>query len=360
MLAGKNLGQERLPSVPVDLIRTVAIVGVILLHASHDLTVEQMNFLEIFRWPTVDFYQSIGRIGIPLFIMLTGALLLQPEKQNESLSVFFKKRWARIGLPFIFWGTAYFAWDFLVEHQAFTLSAIINGILNGPYYQFWYLYMLVGLYLLTPIMRIVVAQGGTYILKYFVILWILGASIVPTIEFFFTYSLNSNVFEFTGYVGYFILGAYLLTVRMRRSTISILMTLGIALTVFATYMMAWYVGGSKTYYFHEYFSPTLILASTMTFLLLITFLLPSHSNTGNSRLRGNKLLSLISQNTLPIYLFHPMVIYALQRGFFGFAINGNTINSIPGVPLMTVIVLFICLGVIIVLKKVPVLRRLIG
>jgi len=63
---------------------------------------------------------------------------------------------------------------------------------------------------------------------------------------------------------------------------------------------------------------------------------------------------------LPIFLFHVMVLESLQRGYFGFAINGSTINSIVGIPLITVITLFICLAVIIPLKKIPILKRLIG
>jgi surface polysaccharide O-acyltransferase-like enzyme len=191
------LNQERVFSVPADLIRTLAIIGVILLHASNDLTVQQMNTLEIFRWTTVDVYQSIGRLGVPLFVMLTGALLLQPSK-NESLSAFFKKRWARIGLPWIFWGAAYFAWDFLVDHQAFTSSVIIQGILKGPYYQFWYLYMLLGLYLLTPILRIFIAHADQTIIKYFVILWFFGVAIIPVFGLVSTYQLSSDVFTLTG------------------------------------------------------------------------------------------------------------------------------------------------------------------
>ena len=141
-----NLNQGKGFSAPVDLIRTVAIVGVILLHAANDLTISQMNLLEIFRWTTVDVYQSVGRIGVPLFLLLTGALLLQPSKLNEPIKVFFKKRLARIGLAFIFWGAVYFAWDFLVVHQInsqpITTGSIVQGILTGPYYQFWYLYLL--------------------------------------------------------------------------------------------------------------------------------------------------------------------------------------------------------------------------
>ncbi len=358
MQQGKKLNQIRERSIPVDLIRTIAIVGVILLHAANDLTIQQMGQLEIVRWLSVDIYQSFGRIGVPLFVMLTGALLLQPSK-NESISVFFKKRWARIGLPFIFWGVAYLAYDFLVLHQAITTNAIVQGILTGPYYHFWYLYMLMGLYLLTPILRILVAHADNKIMKYFTILWFLGASIIPFAGLLTTYHLDSNVLTITGMVGYFILGAVLLNVKMRRSIVMMIMSVGIVLTVIGTYVLAATVGGGTMFFFQEYLSPTMILASVMLFLLLNSI----KSHEGNEEVnpsKGNKLLKLISQNTLPIFLFHVMVLESLQAGYFGFAINGNTINSIIGVPLMTAVTLFICLAVIIPLKKVPLIKQLIG
>jgi surface polysaccharide O-acyltransferase-like enzyme len=327
--------------------------------------------------------------------MLTGALLLQPSKFGEPLGVFFKKRWARIGLPFIFWGAAFFAWDFLVEHQAFTSSAIIQGILTGPYYQFWYLYLLVGLYLLTPILRVVMAHADRNLIKYLLVLWFLGASVIPVVDLLTTYRLDTDVLTITGYVGYFILGAYLLTVQMRRSSLAIFMTLGIALTAIGTYVIAATVGGTEMYFFQQYLSPTIILASVMLFLLLIsvqkpsaqtpsvqmtpvqtTSLLSPSVQTPSSQVevanlkdinrdppsqsKGGRLLSLISANTLPLFLFHVMVLESLQRGYFGFAINGNTINSVVGVPLNTVITLFVSLGIIVGLKKVPGLKRLIG
>ena len=145
-------------AIPVDLIRTVAIVGVILLHAANEAILLKMNQAEIYRWWMVNIYQTLGRTGVPLFVMLTGALLLQPSK-IEPVRVFFKKRWARIGLPFLFWGAIYFAWDYYADHIALTSSFVFQGILSGPYFQFWYLYMLVGLYLLTPILRVVVAHA---------------------------------------------------------------------------------------------------------------------------------------------------------------------------------------------------------
>jgi surface polysaccharide O-acyltransferase-like enzyme len=357
--------------INVDVIRTVAITAVILLHAANDLTIQQLNTLEIFRWVTVDFYESVGRLGVPLFLLLSGALLLVPGKVDEPLRVFFKKRWERIGLPFIFWGVAFFAWDFLVEHQAFTANTIIDGILNGPYYHFWYLYLLVGLYILTPILRVVVARASSKLIKYLLIIWFVGATILPIANLLTTYRLNSNVFEFTGYAGYFILGAYILTVRLRRSTLWTFLTIGVALTAIGTYAIAATIGGATMFFFQEYLSPTLILAAVMLFLLLNKNVVPSDPKvetqaakaappTESGTSLGRKLLHVISANTLPLFLFHVMVLETLQRGYLGITINGNTINSIIGVPLMTVIVLFVSLGIIVALKKIPVLKRLIG
>jgi surface polysaccharide O-acyltransferase-like enzyme len=320
----------------------------------------QMNQLEGISWAVVDIYQSFARAGVPLFVMLTGALLLRPEK-SEPLSVFFKKRWARLGLPLLFWGAAYFVWDFLVIRIPFSSGTIIQGILNGPYSHFWYIYVLLGLYLWTPILRVFLAHADQKITKYFVIVWFLGVSILPLFSLITVFQLNKNVFTITGYLGYFVLGIYpyLFTMKMRRSTLSIFMILGLALTAFGTYMLGATVGGIEMYFFQQYISPTVILASVMLFLLLLTIQPP----TGQKEIspsKVDKLLKIISQNSLPIFLFHVMVLESLQNGYFGFAINRNTINPIIEVPLMTAIVLFVSLAIILLLKKIPYLKKLIG
>jgi hypothetical protein len=103
-----------------------------------------------------------------------------------------------------------------------------------------------------------------------VILWFLGVSIIPFLTLLTTYKLNSNVYTLTGFVGYFVLGIYLLTVQMRRSTFAIFMILVIALTVFGTCVLTATVGGTEMYFFQEYFNPTVIFGSVMVFLLLLT------------------------------------------------------------------------------------------
>jgi surface polysaccharide O-acyltransferase-like enzyme len=360
-----KLNQLRGRPVNVDLVRTIPMVGVLLLHASGRFIItsqelSQMNPLEFTHWGVADVYQSVAvPLGVPLFLMLTGALLLQPSKCDERLSVFFKKRWARIGLPSLFWGAAYFAWDFLMQNIPFTSSAIIQGILNGPYTQLWYLYVLAGLYLVTPILRVFIAHADEMIIKYFVTLWVLGVSIIPLIGLFTSYQFNSNVFTLTGYVGFFVLGTYLSTVQIRRRTLSLFTVLGVASTALGTYVLAATVGGTEMYFFQQYFSPTVILTSVMVFLLLFT-IKPPHVQKENKPSKFNKLTQLISQNTLGIFFIHVMIIESIQLGYFGFTINHHTLNPIIEVPLLTVIVLFASLAIILILKRVPYLTRLIG
>ena len=317
-----------------------------------------MNQLDFVSWAVVDVYQSIAvPLSVPLFLMLSGALLLQPNK-FDTLSAFFKKRWFRIVLPTIFWGCIYFVWIFLVENIPFSPTVIIQGILNGPYEHFWYIYTIIGLYLLTPILRVFMAHANQTLVKYFIVLWIIGVAILPFLSLFSVLELHNNIFTITGYVGFFILGAHLSTVRMQRSTALIFMAFGIALTAFGTYVLAATGAGTGMYFFQLYFSPTIIFTSVMAFLFLLT-IKPFSVKTGTFSFI-HKFLKFISQNTLAIFFIHVLILESIQLGYFGFSINRDIINPIVGVPLLAIVTLFISLIIIFILRKVPYLKKLIG
>ena len=55
-----------------------------------------------------------------------------------------------------------------------------------------------------------------------------------------------------------------------------------------------------------------------------------------------------------------MVLESLEKGFFGFTLSVNTLNPALGIPLITGITLFISLGIILLLKKTPFLKKAIG
>jgi surface polysaccharide O-acyltransferase-like enzyme len=348
--------------LPVDLIRTVAIVFVILLHASAEPNpnIDIMSTQAVQLWWTADVYGAIARTAVPLFVMLTGALLLQPSKTEEPLRVFFKKRWNRIGIPVIFWMIVFFAWNTLARGQPLTPTSIVDGVLVGPYVQFWYVYLLIGLYLLTPVIRVVVAHANWSTARYFLLLWFIGTGVVslltltsfsPQVVWF-----RDNVFLITGMLGYFFLGAYITRLKLRRFIKYLILVGGVVWTIFATYLLIGSLGEFYSTFFMDASSFSIILTSIAIFLILAA--VPNQSL--QKWPKANKVLQTISANTLPIYLFHLIILETLQKGYLGIQISVTNINPVISIPLVTAITLLITLAIIVLIKKIPYVRRIIG
>jgi surface polysaccharide O-acyltransferase-like enzyme len=350
-------------TLPVDLIRTIAIVLVITLHAAtegYPLSVTQMSEQFVTKWWTVNIYDSIGRFGVPLFVMLSGALLLQPSKLTEPMGVFFKKRLNRIALPFFFWAGIYFAWRFLADGEVFSWNVVGYGLLTSPYVQFWFLYMLFGLYLITPALRVLVGHADKRVFRYFLLLLLLGTVVLPIVNLLGT-SLNSNLFLVTGWIGYFLLGAYLTQVHARPRTILYLgLVFGVVWTILGTYFITDIMGQQFSQFFYDAFSLNVIVGSVAIFALLCNVQSSKPDAHKTSRFTSNVLLREISQNVLAIYFMFMIVLETLQRGYLGVRVSLETINPIIEVPLITIVTLFICLGASMALRKIPYVKRLIG
>ena len=351
-------------NLPVDLIRTVAIILVILLHAAIEPN-PALDFMSppgVQLWWTSNVYNSIARSAVPLFIILTGALLLQPNKTDEPLGNFFKKRWNRIGIPVIFWGAIFFAWDSLVRGQAPTFLFVLQGVLAGPYVHFWYVYVLVGLYLITPLLRIIVAHANWRTIKYFLIIWFVGTGILPLLTLYANISpqafwFKQNVFLLVGLVGYFVLGAYVTKLTIRKSVLTLMLVLSSIWTIIGTYFLIATLGEQYSQFFLDASGFSVIIASVSLFLILTS--IPAQKIETRFP-RTNRMLKLISENTLPIYLFHLIVLETFQKGYLGFKISVTNINPIIEIPLVTAVTLLICLAIIIPLKKLPYVKRIIG
>jgi surface polysaccharide O-acyltransferase-like enzyme len=145
--------------------------------------------------------------------------------------------------------------------------------------------------------------------------------------------------------------------RIRSSILYTFLILGFTWTIFGTYVLVGSIGERFSQFFYDAFSVNVIVASVALFLLLAA--VPSNG-IENRFPRANRVIHQISQNTLPIYLLHVMVLESLQRGYFGFQISITTMNPVIEIPLITAITLSVCLVLIYLLKKAPFLRRAIG
>jgi surface polysaccharide O-acyltransferase-like enzyme len=347
------------PNYSIDVIRFIAITMVIVLHCTefpYQFLNPQVSSLDILNWFTDDFYSAIGMLGVPLFVMLTGALLLNPNRDDEPLKVFYRKRLDRIALPFIFWTVVYFAWAFTVLGRPLTLFSIGQGLLNGSYFHLWYIYLLMGLYAVTPVLRVLIKHLDRKLFTYLLVLWFAGTVTTPFIHTFTDFRYQPFTWVFFDGVGYFLLGTYLLYSKTKRSRSALIFILGILGAVAGEWLLTATLGKTYTGYFHNYMNPTIIIASVALFTLLISM---DFSSIGKHK-KTSRTLHWVSENTLPLYLIHMIVLVTLSVNVFGVWLNNATFIPLLDVPIFAAIVFAASAALVYVFKKVPLLNRLIG
>lgn len=142
-----------------DLLRIVSTVAVITIHVSGFYVNSIINsaitegkldwggYIEIFL------YNTLSRFAVPCFVMLSGAFILADER-NMDFKYFYQKALRQIGIPSVIFSFLYFGVSVLQNYNGSIrsiLQCIKRFICGEPFYHMWYLYMLIGVYLLAPI-----------------------------------------------------------------------------------------------------------------------------------------------------------------------------------------------------------------
>src|SRR5690606_24478575 len=92
----------------------------------------------------------------------------------------------RIVLPFFAWSFLYLLW--LIFYKQVPMSPLIAlnyFLFSGMYYHFWFLYALIGLYMVIPILRIFVGNAKRSDMIYYAALWLIATAIIPLIKKFY-------------------------------------------------------------------------------------------------------------------------------------------------------------------------------
>lgn len=142
-----------------DLLRIISAVAVIMIHVSATwyysalsrVDEYSINIHEIPAAFMIYIYNSISQFAVPCFIMLSGAFILDDRKNAEYKS-FYSKSFSKIGVPTIVFSILYILYRiFRFSIGEDQIVEILKSILMGaPMYHMWYLYMIIGIYALTP------------------------------------------------------------------------------------------------------------------------------------------------------------------------------------------------------------------
>lgn len=327
--------------------RILSTFAVIVLHISA-YTVTQAE-LGSFSWWVGNLYDSSVRWCVPVFIMISGALLLSPERK-DSLSVFYKKRMSKILVPLLFWSLLFILWGvFKTKFNGEGEGNVLKNIIAGrPYYHLWFLYMIIGLYVFTPLIKILVANTNKSQLLFFALLMFAFCSLsdmhrfsIGSRDFFF---INESIY----YLPYFICGHLIAKTRTTR-TISFYIFIFI-ISLFATcaecYFLSSFSGKESGIYFYSYLSVNVIVMS-ISFMQILKF---THLNASH-----HDKLKFLSDVSLGVYLIHPVFVESL----YYLAARRWLDYSIITIPLMSIIVFACCVVSVFFIKKIPYLRRVV-
>ena len=245
-----------------DVIRVVALAFSIFCHIGAYL-VMTYPYTDYIEFITGNVFNMVSA-SIPLFIMLTGALFLREEK-NFILDKFLKKSWLPLVILTIFWtlfyGVLYGYGLPLINHTAPSYETFISYLLtfNGSLYpHMWYSRMIIGMYLLIPVLRLFVKRENKNYIKWIIIGSLIVQFIPATLEMFTTqYYVTLIDFMDTfymqplqGYAVYFLIGWYLTTFPLSKKNRRILYILGLtalAISILAPQFYIYQIPGIRFY-----------------------------------------------------------------------------------------------------------------
>ncbi len=305
----------------VDLVRLVAMFLVVVIHVSGQLT-NVWGQIPSGQWIIADVYGGIARVSVPLFFMISGFLLLP---RSESLGSFYAKRIPRIAVPLIIWSLIYLAW-FCGGHPGTCTPGLIQNLLlvQGTYYHLWFLYSLLSIYIVLPILRLMVRPGtDERLLWYFILLWLLFQPLWTVLQQFWHLYINISAPIATNFMPYFFLGYLLggLTLTRRVMIGSVLLfVMGSFATILGAYLMT-RTAGQYNGFFYDFLSLNVIAASAGAFVLLRW----AGERPGLDSPGFQAATRSMATATFGIYLVHILVIEVI-----GFGIPFAHINSFMG------------------------------
>jgi len=339
-----------------DILKIFATFSVILLH----IAASKWNLVNVesFEWKVFNFYDSLVRFGVPIFVMLSGMFFLNPNK-DITIKKIYKKYILRIITAFLFWSTFYSLYINLKQTTIINediLMKIFLDIVEGRYHL-WFLFMIVGLYIITPLLRKIVINDKSTI-EYFLLIWLIFTVLFAFIIKISNFVILGNFIDkigvhfVIGYVGYFVSGYYFETYPINKKTRNVIYIFGI-LGIMSTFILTNIISlkiGEANSTFYGYFSPNVASTSVAVFIFF-----KYEVSKIKFKKFGLKIIHKLTSCTFGIYLIHDFFIMVLNEN----GINTMIFNPIISVPIIVLLVFVLSFIVSYIISKITILNKYI-
>ncbi len=322
--------------------------AVVLIHTTQTLP----NLpVDSYEWIVLCFYDGLAHWAVPVFVMISGVLFLDPRKP-QPVRKLYSKNILKILVIILVWGFIYAA----VNHppESFDLSSLWTFAKRAAlgHYHMWFLYMIAGLYALVPLLRCITASEQAT--RYFLVLAGIVNCVLPFLGDFGPIQLaNSFIGKMliqlpVGYSFYFVLGYWLHSNPPKptlRKAVYGLGVVGAIGTVGLTALLSSQSNSSNLLFFDN-FSPTILLMSVAIFVFF-------ENRPKIDAEKPHPVIALFSKATLGVYLVHVMVLDALQN----IGLSCLSFNPLFAAPLTAACAIAASFAIAALLTKIPIFGR---
>ena len=344
-----------------DYLRLIATFAVVFIHvAASNWSNVDVNGMQ---WQVFNIYDSLVRWGVPIFVMISGALFLNRDVPIKNI---YSKYILRMVIAFISWSLFYaiLTTDTFQHGLIYSLKSHIGTLVTGHYHM-WFVLMIIGLYMCIPLMKKIVSDET--VMKYFLKLSFAFSFMIPwllkilndfigynngTIQKMVT-TIDSNLTNMgmsmgLGYTFYFILGYYLDRVELKKKVRMMIYAagiLGFIFTVVADAGLSIKTQVANSNYYGNFEVNVLFeVIAVHTFFKYHTF--------QNEKM--NQFVVVLSKFGFGAYLIHTFIIESM-----GSILHFDTLsmNAWISVPVISIIVFVVSMGVSAILNHIPVIKK---
>lgn len=334
-----------------DILNILACFCVILLHCNGMAHVYSNSK----GWYTSLIVDCVACWAVPVFFMLTGATLMDYRKKYDT-KTFFKKRVLKTVIPFIAWSLLVFIWkksNNIIRIDDFSVKGILNFIiLDKEEVTYWFFWAIFSIYLSLPVLSFLTEEKHRKTLWYIAIVSAVFNS-APVILNMFGLKWNGN-FKFaiaSGYIMYIVWGYLLSTQNIKKKYRIMIYILGICAAVLkyigTVYFSTKYGTINKFLWDYPLFVCLFISIAIFVFIKNINY------SYIINKTKVMNIITKISACSFGIYLVHRVVMY--------YQIHLLSINDFSWQwrSIGAVTTYFIALVIIYLLKKIPIINKIV-
>ena len=339
----------------MDFIRALAIILVIFCHCCETVYDLDSTNAALIYYPTtliVYLFFTMGRLGVPLFLLLTGYLFLDRDYDNESAKLFLKKNWIGIIIASEIWVIINYVYSNWYYGSDFSFEILIKDVLfmkNHEMSHLWYVPMIIGMYALIPFVASALQKFEDRFVFYLALFYLVICFIIPIVDIILKicgmegcYTMLSIGFSGGCYGIYFVLG-YLL----KRNYIKNISSLRLVIAMISSFIMIVLIqcmAASHQVYYKVWYDNGLLLVCGVCIFELLRRLkfVPFYGIVKN-----------IAYYSFAIFLVHNIVLLTCYKLMVHYLQLGRYLM----VPVYTVITLIITYLVVVIIGKLPLVGK---